>query len=247
MTRSSMTRTVARLLSLATLAASGNLAPAEVVRIVTPPLLENVEGADVAHPAATPTRIQFLIPASDFSALPATHRRLVAWNYRADRSQTHPFDWTFENAQVWMSTTSKTPLTLTNVFDDNHGPNRSLVQDGSITFPLLGTGPSDGPRDIADGPRLDTPFYYDPTQGNLLVEFASIEGIPALSPRLDVQANVGSGNNILVSLVSPTAETGNLFNQPGVLQFEFVPEPATLVLGGTALLGLFAWRRQWRS
>jgi hypothetical protein len=183
---------IVRLVSVAVVGATSTGALGEVIRIVSPSSSKTAEGDLVRQPAPVPTRVQTLIPASDFAALPTTLRRIVAYNHRADASQVVSIDWNFGDAQVFMSTTNKTPETLTNVFDDNHGADKTLVLDGALSFPLLATGPPQGPRDVAAGQRLETPFYYDPAQGNLLVERVTFGGIP-ISPLIDAQTIAGPG------------------------------------------------------
>jgi hypothetical protein len=156
------------LLIVAAVAATVSPASGEVIRIVVPPSFEDVEGGGSVSPATGPIRIQYLIPASDFAELPDTHRLIVAWNFRSDITQSEPLNWTLDDEQIWMSTTNLS--NLTNVFADNHGPNKSLVHDGTMIYPLLTTGPPQGPRDFAEGTRLHTPFFYDPSEGNLLIE-----------------------------------------------------------------------------
>jgi hypothetical protein len=216
--------TLIGLLSIAFVTVFGMRAAGATVGIVSPSSAKTAEGDEFRQPASVPTRVQILIPASEFAELPSTHRRIVAWNYRSDASQPASADWSFGDAQVFMSTTDKTPETLTNVFDDNHGADKTLVQDGAISFPLVVTGLPDGPRDFAAGRRLGTPFCYDPAQGNLLLERVTLSGIP-VSPRIDVQTITGPGARVLLSLGSATAATGTLANQPPVLQFEFAPRP----------------------
>ncbi len=80
-----------------------------------------------------------------------------------------------------MSTTDKDNLTT--VFDDNHGPDKTLVYDGEVTYPLLGSGPAGGPKDFADGPTLQTPFFYDPSMGNLVIELGAESQLFATTPR----------------------------------------------------------------
>jgi hypothetical protein len=194
---------IVRLVSVAIVTASGTRASGETIKIVSPSSAKTVEGDIVRQPGPVPTRVQTLIPASDFGALPTTHRRIVAYNHRADASQVVSIDWNFGDAQVFMSTTDKTPETLTNEFDNNHGADKTLVLDGALSFPLLATGPPQGPRDFAAGRRLETPFYYDPTKGNLLVERVTLGGIP-VSPRIDVQTIAEPGARGLVSQDSAT-------------------------------------------
>jgi hypothetical protein len=217
-------------------------APAEIIKIVTPSSLQKVESPDVANPAAVPVRIQYLIPASDFAGLPGSHRGIVAWNFRADTSQSQSFNWSSTNSRIWMSTTDKTATTLTTTYDNNHGGDKLLVHDGAISFPVLGTGPTTGPRNVANGPRLQHPFIYDPSKGNLLIEWMRFDG--PMSPRIDVLASNAPGATVLLNQTSPTAPTGSLFNLPPVIQFEFeaIPEPATCVLASVVLLA-FTGRR----
>jgi hypothetical protein len=235
--------TTAALASVATVLAAGRSASAEIIKIVTPSSIRNVESPDVVNPAAVPARIQYLIPASDFASLPGLNRRIVAWNFRADASQTQPFNWTSNNSRIWMSTTDKTATTLTTTYDNNHGADKLLVHDGAISFPVLATGPASGPRNVADGPRLQHPFDYDPSNGNLLIEWMRFDG--PTSPRIDVLSLNAPGATVLLNQTSPTAVAGSLFIQPPVLQFEFdaIPEPSTCVLA-SLLLVAFAGRRQ---
>jgi hypothetical protein len=236
--------TTVALLSVASIVAIGTPASGEIIKIVTPPSLANVEGSSFATPAAVPRRIQFLIPASDFAGLPESHQRIVAFNFRSDAAQNQPFDWASSDSQIWFSTTDKTPLTLTNKFDDNHGADKTLVHDGAFTLPLLGTGPPQGPRGLADGPRLDTPFDYDPSQGNLLLEWIRFDN--GNTPRIDVQPSLDAGSRVLLNQTSATAATGSLNNVPAVIRFEFdvVPEPSSIALTCFALACLLIWRRK---
>jgi hypothetical protein len=231
------------LVSIAGVVATGTPAAGEIIKIVTPPSLANVEGSSFATPAAVPRRIQFLFPASEFAGLPESHQRIVAFNFRSDAAQNQPFDWASSDSQIWLSTTDKTPQTLTNTFDNNHGPNKTLVHDGAISFPLLATGPPLGPRDLADGPRLDTPFDYDPSQGNLLLEWIRFDN--GNTPRIDVQPSLDPGSRVLLNQTSATAATGSFNNVPAVIRFEFdvVPEPSSIALTCFALACLLIWQR----
>jgi hypothetical protein len=224
--------------------ATGTRTPGEVIKIVTPASLENAEGNSFTNPAAVPTRIQFLFPADEFAGLPTSNRRVVAFNFRSDVGQNQPVNWP-HNSRIWMSTTDKTPLTLTTAFDANHGVDKTLVHDGAFTLPLLGTGPPQGPRDMADGPRLQTPFDYDPSQGNLLLDWMQLDGGTPI-PRIDVHSIAGPGTRVVINQTSATAATGNLLNTPAVIRFEFdiVPEPSSIVLTSCALVSLFAQRRK---
>ncbi len=230
------------LVSVAIVAATGTRASGQGVRIVAPSSTAGVEADDSIRPDRAPNKIQLLFPAADFAGLPASKRLLVAFNFRGDQTQTQTVDWNFPDEEFWISTTNKTGDTLSTVFADNHGPDKTLVHDGSYVFRILGSGPPQGPRDFADGMRFQTPFYYDPSKGNLLIEQIHYGGsLPNLSPAIDVRST--QGFTLLGGNFDPNGTTGALFTGLPVMRFEFVPEPSTVVLAGLALMGLFAWRR----
>jgi hypothetical protein len=211
--------TTVGLVSVAIVAATGALASGQIVDIVAPSSAANVEGNSGSTPGLTPLRIQHLIPASDFTNLPASNRRIVAFNFRADTTQTQVVDWTSGDEMVWMSTTNLNTLTTT--YDNNHGADRTLVHNGPLPFHLLATGPAGGPRDFAPGPQLDKPFFYDPSKGNLLVDRLMFATNPSALATIDTQLTTLN----LTVLGNPNSSTGILFMEVAVLRFEFVPEP----------------------
>jgi len=235
--------TTAGLLSIAIIAAWGARASGEVIKVVSPSSAKNSEGNLSGNPiAGAPGRVQFLYLGSDFAQLPATHRQIAAFNYRADGAQNQPINWTYPDVEVWMSTTNRT--SLLSVFADNHGPNKTKVHDGSLTFPIVATPPAEGPKDFGQGTPLDTPFFYDPSQGNLLVELAYVvTGPSSPAPTIDTQSGA-PGRFLATAVGNPNSTSGGLNDFVPVLQFEVVPEPSTFVLAGVALVGLLAWRRK---
>lgn len=215
---------------------------ADTVRIVSPPSAIDAEGPDFRRPNPVSHRIQQLVPASDFASLPELNHLLVAFNYRADRSQRSSADWGIGTEQIWMSTT---PLdVLTNVFADNHGADKILVYDGPINYSLLGTGPANGPRDIANGPRLQTPFPYDPSQGNLLIDRLVIRDNP--TPQANIDVHLTQTERLLINDVDAHSATGDLLTSGAVFQFEFatVPEPTSMSLAGLSFAYLFFWSKR---
>ncbi|MEX2139326.1 MAG: hypothetical protein WD894_08700 [Pirellulales bacterium] len=214
-------------------------APAEIIRTVSPAAAENIEGNTSRTPRLVSHRLQWLFPASDFADLPETHRLITAFNLRADRTQTQPGALHFGDERIWMSTTSLN--SLTNVFDNNQGSDKTLVHDGPMSFPLLPSGPGPGPAQFADGLPLQTPFYYDPSQGNLLIErvvFANSASGSVASVDLQSTSEV---RNVVVD--NPNGTAGGLSNAAPVVQFQFVPDPATFALACCGLICLVAWRR----
>lgn len=231
-------RITAALASIAVVAAIGNFASGESTRIVSPSSTKNVEGDQSIRPDRAPNKLQFLFPASDFADLPPSQRWLVAFNSRGDQTQTQAVDWVYPDTEIWISTTSKTSDTLSIVFAENHGTDKTLVHDGALTQRILATGT---PRDFTDGMRFQTPFYYDPSLGNLLIERID-RGGSSPSPAIDVQST--SGFPILAGNFKVDAVNGTRFSGLPVTQFEFVPEPAALVLSCLAAMSVMARRRK---
>lgn len=219
-------------------------ASAQNLRFVTPPSAATAEGEASVAPTRDPLRIQYLIPASDFAGLPESHRYIVAFNFRSDHTQTQSIDWPAPHELAWMSTTSKS--SLSEVFDDNHGSDKTLVFDGTMIFPLLGSGPIDGPRDFADGTSLHTPFYYDPAQGNLLVELQDFDKNYPDPAVIDLVTITGGDFRTLLNIGNASAATGMLVpNIVTPIQFEFaVPEPTVWELIVLALLYPSCGRRK---
>jgi hypothetical protein len=60
-------------------------------------------------------------------------------------------EWTFPHERIWMSTTSRS--VPTDVFDDNHGANKTLVHDGEVVIHIPNSGPAGGPHDFAANRR----------------------------------------------------------------------------------------------
>jgi hypothetical protein len=232
------------LVCIAHVAAIESLACGEVVRIVSPSATATADGDQSARPTPGPVKIQWVFPASDFASLPASHRLLVAINFRRDRTQNQAVERIFPDKKIWMSTTDKTGATMSRLFAENHGSDKTLVQDGLYKFLILGSGPPQGPRDFADGMRFQKPFYYDPSKGNLLVEQSNrLPFSPNPQPVMDQQSTPGFtpfliGNN-------PDVTSGNLASIQSVMQFEFAaPPPGDFNVDGTVdVADYVVWRK----
>ena len=221
-------RTTVGFVSIALVAASSALAFGEAIRIVSPSFASDTEGNSSVTPNRHSIRTQFLIPASDFADLPPSHRYIVGFNFRSDSTQTQSVDYSWPHEQMWMSTTNLD--SLTNVFDDNHGPDKKMVFDGEVLYPLSGTGLDGGPRDFVDGPRLNSPFFYDPSLGNLLIEQRDYDRNYPVSATIDV-VTMPLGR-LLINDPGVDGTYGELLPSFPVLQFEFALLPGDFNLNG---------------
>jgi hypothetical protein len=140
---------------------------------------------------------------------------------------------------VGLSPTTATPSNPGTSYDANKGPGFTTVFSGPLTFHTLN-------QDTFDVViPLTTPFTYDPSSGNLL---------------LDVFVNSSSGGNAAFQFGFNSPDTGRLYNSGGVgaptagphegLLTEFttaVPEPSGFTLLGLGSLGLLVSVRRGRK
>ncbi len=126
--------------------------------------------------AGSSVRYQQVYAASDFSVL---HEPMLIKEirFRPDAITGGPFNVTLHDIQINLSTTQRTPTSLSTIFADNIGPDDTVVVPrGTLTLSSSFTGPSGGPKAFDIVIRLTTPFLYDPSQGNLLLEVRNFVG-----------------------------------------------------------------------
>ncbi len=211
------------------------------LQLVVPPGYEHLEGNAIVGNSGvnTPFRAQFLHLASEFVGLPPGGAWLVGSNVRLDGSVTTPRTVSYANAIFRVSTTSRN--TLSTVFADNIGPDETVVSAGLASTFYPADGPPGGPRGFGISERFQTPFFYDPSKGNLLFDFSSTSGFDVANP-LDavVAPTVRSVFNL--DPASPTATYSERWAL--VRELAFVPEPSSFVMAATAAWWLGVRRRR---
>jgi len=106
---------------------------------------------------------------------------------RPDVQVTTPRRFTYFDVECYLSTTYKTPQTLSTRFSDNTGADQKLIYSGDWT---LSTDGGAGLKDFDYVLEFDEPFYYDPSQGDLLFDIVcdgGYNGIPTNSSMMDGQ------------------------------------------------------------
>ncbi len=182
-------------------------------------------------------------------------------SFRPDAVYGGVFSATLPNIQISLSTTPRAMDELTSVFADNVGSDDTIIVNGSLTLSSSFTGPAGGPKDFDVHIDLATPFVYDPTQGNLLLDvrnYAGVDGDPPLSMVFDAEW----GNPEIYRLYTgyPSLDGVNdatSLSAPGpmglVTQFTFtptptgvptIPAPGAVVLSLVGLSCLGCWRRR---
>lgn len=209
------------------------------LRIVSPAGLAEKEGND--RGAVTnenrPFYAQYLFPAKDFAALPPGGLTIKSLALRPDGATSGPISTSFSDYHLTLSVTSRDSLAA--IFADNFDEPPTTVYSGAATLSAQTDGPRGGPRPFEFVTLLQQPFHYDPTEGNLLLHlqtssgwskpyFADAQNAPANPPANTVVYRVGEANPV----------TGLTENYLPVVQFIFVPEPSSLLLGAFLVAGL---------
>lgn len=161
------------------------------VNIVTPNNLTGTEGnIDNGYPfsVAETMRYQQVYTASQFGTIAGGGGMITAIAFRPDAVYGYAFTHTIANIQVDLSTTAAGPGNLSLTFANNVGANDTTVFNGSLTLSSAFTGPAGGPKNFDIVIQLTSPFYYNPTMGNLLLDirdFSSGNSGGNLIPQLD--------------------------------------------------------------
>jgi hypothetical protein len=170
------------------------LSLADEVKIVVPKELATREGDamgwDFAIPAA---HSQWLYDASQFGEVPAGYTLLTGIATRPDASVKSARTIRLSDVELRLSTTSVKPNEQDWTFANNLGDDVTLVHDGRFEGKQHGTGPADGPREFDYIIPFLRPFAYDPSRGNLLVDWQlSPHNAPLLLDGDSSVAEVGS-------------------------------------------------------
>lgn len=192
-------------------------------------------------------RFQQVYAASNFaSVLPAGHPWISSVEFRVDATRGFDFDTIITNIQVSLSTTPRNPDGLSPIFDENVGSDsRTLINSTSYHLDGFGGGGSLGSWGITFGFGSD-PFYYDPTQGNLLLDIRRIGGgdttyFDAVDFLGDSVSSVFGEAGAVVPSQGQTSTVG----LSTLFVFRPVPEPSSLLLFGVGL-AIFAFGNRTR-
>lgn len=232
---------VLNVVALALIQSGENQAIGEPITIVSPSAYADVEGDGGFTDSEPDGHYQQVLPASDFASLPAGYRKITQIAVRPDGDLDSPLTISFTNVLTRMSTTTVSPGSLSMTFAENIGVDDTVVFNGPLTGETANTGPPGGPKDFDEVVPLQTPFVYDPSAGNLLID-TIYHGMS--SPQsFDGVSNPGPETHYLTTgnPDSPTAD-GELGGF--VWQFTFVPEPSTLALLACGLLVLVGYAQR---
>jgi hypothetical protein len=227
-------------LTLVVFSQGASQAVGEPIQIVSPSIYANTE-ADGYMFAATNGRAQQVFMASDFESLPEGRRTITQIAWRSEGTFDSPVAATFENAVIHLSTTAVDPPNLSWTFANNVGEDETEVFRGRLTISSTNVGPPGGPKEFDQFIHFQTPFHYNPSQGNLLLDLKWTE---VSSPQsVDYVGSVGPHVQT-VHINDPQLPQAAGTSGGPVTQFTFVPEPSTLLLTIIAL-GVVGGCRKW--
>lgn len=177
-------------------------------------------------------RYQQVYSAAEFAARgPGVIARIA---FRPDRLSGRQFSETI-GIQVALSVSDATPDDMSLHFSDNLGTNTAIVYDGRLFLSSALTSSNSGPKDFDISIDLQEPFYYDPSQGSLVLDiqnYSSDTRFPSFDAELATDDTVSRA--FATSVVAPRGVRDSLGL---VTQFTFeVPESASVAL--LALLGV---------
>ena len=155
----------------------------------------------------------------------------------------HPFGTTLPNIQINLSTTPRAVDGLSTVFAENRGLD-DIVVLGPTSITLSDSVPGGADVIIA----FSTPFFYNPSAGNLLMDVRNFGG---------GRTSPFNANNVLGDTVSSVYSSGTVNDASGIaitaglitiFDVTPVPEPSVAALGVAVLVVSVLWRggREWK-
>jgi hypothetical protein len=213
-----------------------------VASTIVPDGLGNVEGNAnngypfnlLAHSLAS-QRYQQVYDASAFDTMILIDGIL----FRPDNLSGAAFSSTLGSIQIDLSTTSRAVDALSATFAANVGGDNTTVFNGALSLSSGNAGPLAGPRFFDVFVPFTTPFLYDPSVGNLLLDIRNFSG--GLTTQFDASDVVGDSISRVFSqdVNATTGELDDEFHSMGLVTAfhtaDPVPEPASVVLLGSAL------------
>jgi hypothetical protein len=145
--------------------------------LVLPNYYKNADdGYNSGHLDEVNTRWQTIYGADQFPPQPIIIQEI---RYRPSRVSGKAFSQMISNLQINLSTSTNSPNTLSTVFALNTGSDDTVVFQGDIALSSAFTSTPAGPKEFDIVIPLTTPFRFDPSKGNLLLDLRNPNGSTA--------------------------------------------------------------------
>ena len=197
--------------------------------VVVPSAYRNADAPSDSGVWPQTARAMSILHADAFVENSAGPIRIESLSWRPDGDQPVGASMRFNRLTIRMAITPVAPAEMSEVYDSNlanasHDP--IVVFDNAWSGVVVNANPAGGPRPFDFKVSFSTPFEYDPTEGNLLVDFrfvgANFGGTKfdtgAAQP--DQTTHWSSGQN------SRNGAVGT-FSVPNQFEIEPIPEPAS--------------------
>lgn len=125
------------------------------------------------------------------------------------------------NVTITLSTTTAQPGAMSKTFANNLTSTPTTVYSGTLMMSSSCTGPSGGPNAFDTRVYLTTPFTYDPSQGNLLLDVTVNPGSAPSVPTLDAETTSSGQVTSRVYGTPSSATSGTADNKGMIVQFTF--------------------------
>jgi hypothetical protein len=156
--------------------------------------------------SSKPIRYQQVFDASQFSRLNSGGGLINRIAFRGHGPGV-PFTGTVAQLQVNLSTTSKSPDGLSSTFAENVGSDDAQVFSGPLQAAVTFTG---DPTNFEIVVNFTTPFFYNPSKGNLLLDIRNAQGgveVPPNDQELDGTSASGDSVSRVYNYGDVTAAT----------------------------------------
>ena len=222
------------------------------ISIVVPNDLQTVDGDSGSHwPwASGPMRYQQVFGASQFQQVAGAGGGWVkGFEVRLDGHDIGSFGRAITNVEIRLSTTARDPDALSDIFNENIGPDEKLVRTNDVSLLMIR---ENLPPELAQpfyGVIATDPFFYNPNLGNLLMDIRIFSESPIFLPSdLDSSRVLGDSVSRVVGAIN--SQSGFTVDTDGLVTrffVEAIPEPSVLSLfvagiGGGLLVR--CWRRR---
>src|SRR6185312_12538975 len=168
---------------------------------------------------SAPSRHQIVFGASEFPPYPIVISQI---QWRPDSADGGPFSNTVvTNIQINLSTTAKSADALDSTFSQNIGADDSVVFSGTLTLSTAFTNLTNNTKAFDMNAPLQTPFTYNPANGNLLLDVRDFTGCGV--NLFDNATASGTDTVSRVSTTDPNGTSGVPDSAGGAIQITYTP------------------------